>query len=81
MLSLFFSLLQGGINHEQDLKVRGRLLVDKFEWDVGEARKTWCFGHEGSGPNLLVDVTKGVQYPNEIKDSCVAGFQWATKEV
>jgi len=31
--------------------------------------------------NLLVDVTKGVQYLNEIKDSVVAGFQWATKEV
>jgi hypothetical protein len=31
-------------------------------------------------PNLLVDVTKGVQYLNEIKDSCVAAFQWATKE-
>jgi hypothetical protein len=27
-----------------------------------------------------VDVTKGVQYLNEIKDSCVAAFQWATKE-
>jgi len=27
-----------------------------------------------------MDCTKGVQYLNEIKDSCVAGFQWATKE-
>lgn len=27
-----------------------------------------------------MDVTKGVQYLNEIKDSCVAAFQWATKE-
>lgn len=33
-----------------------------------------------AGPNILVDVTKGVQYLNEIKDSCVAAFQWATKE-
>merc|ERR1719494_870806 len=32
------------------------------------------------GPNLLVDASKGVQYLNEIKDSVVAGFQWATKE-
>jgi len=30
---------------------------------------------------LLIDCTKGVQYLNEIKDSVVAGFQWATKEV
>lgn len=48
--------------------------------DVGESRKIWCFGPEGTGPNLLIDVTKGVQYLNEIKDSVVAGFQWATKE-
>lgn len=27
-----------------------------------------------------MDCTKGVQYLNEIKDSVVAGFQWATKE-
>jgi len=33
------------------------------------------------GPNIVVDVTKGVQYLNEIKDSVVAGFQWASKEV
>lgn len=45
-----------------------------------EARKIWCFGPEGTGANILVDVTKGVQYLNEIKDSVVAGFQWATKE-
>merc|ERR1712137_866373 len=32
------------------------------------------------GPNILVDCTKGVQYLNEIKDSVVAGFQWASKE-
>ena len=40
-----------------------------------------CFGPDGTGPNLLVDTTKGVQYLNEIKDSVVAGFQWASKEV
>ena len=45
-----------------------------------DARKIWCFGPDTTGPNVLVDVTKGVQYLNEIKDSCVAAFQWATKE-
>ena len=29
---------------------------------------------------MLVDMTKGVQYMNEIKDSCIAAFQWASKE-
>ncbi|KAJ7242600.1 hypothetical protein B0H12DRAFT_1236729 [Mycena haematopus] len=40
----------------------------------------WAFGPDTTGPNLMVDVTKGVQYLNEIKDSCVAALQWASKE-
>ncbi|XP_037625465.1 elongation factor 2-like [Sebastes umbrosus] len=71
---------KGEVTNRQDLKTRARYLADKYEWDVGEARKIWCFGPDGTGPNLLVDVTKGVQYLNEIKDSVVAGFQWAVKE-
>ncbi|XP_008336799.1 elongation factor 2-like [Cynoglossus semilaevis] len=71
---------KGEVVPRQDLKTRARYLADKYDWDVGEARKIWCFGPDGTGPNLLVDVTKGVQYLNEIKDSVVAGFQWAAKE-
>jgi len=70
----------GDITPRQEFKERGRFLSDKFEMDVGEARKIWCFGPEGTGPNLLIDCTKAVQYLNEIKDSVIAGFQWATKE-
>jgi elongation factor 2 len=55
-------------------------MADEFGWDVTDARKIWCFGPDTTGPNLMVDVTKGVQYLNEIKDSCVAAFQWAAKE-
>jgi len=71
---------KGDVTPRQDIKERGRFLVEKFGWDATEARKIWCFGPEGTGPNLLVDATKAVQYLNEIKDSVVAGFQWATKE-
>jgi len=70
----------GEVNPRDDFKVRGRYLADKYDYDVTEARKIWCFGPDTNGPNILVDCTKGVQYLNEIKDSCVAGFQWATKE-
>jgi len=70
----------GEVAPRQDFKIRGRYLADKYDYDVGEARKIWCFGPDTLGPNLLIDVTKGVQYLNEIKDSVVAGFQWATKE-
>ncbi|CDZ96739.1 eukaryotic translation elongation factor 2 [Phaffia rhodozyma] len=71
---------KGKIAPRDDFKIRARFLADEHGWDVTDARKIWCFGPEGSGPNLLVDVTKGVQFMSEIKDSCVAAFQWATKE-
>ncbi|KAG1078761.1 hypothetical protein G6F42_024092 [Rhizopus arrhizus] len=70
----------GTISAKDDFKTRARVLADKYEWDVTEARKIWCFGPDGTGPNVMVDITKQVQYLGEIKDSCVAAFQWATKE-
>ncbi|WEJ95628.1 translation elongation factor 2 [Yamadazyma tenuis] len=70
----------GTVNPRDDFKARARILADKHGWDVTDARKIWCFGPDGNGPNLVVDQTKAVQYLNEIKDSVVAAFQWATKE-
>jgi len=71
---------KGEVNPRDDFKTRGRYLADKYDYDVTEARKIWCFGPDTDGPNLMIDCSKGVQYLNEIKDSVVAGFQWATKE-
>ncbi|KZF23451.1 elongation factor 2 [Xylona heveae TC161] len=71
---------QGKINPRDDFKARARILADEHGWDVTDARKIWCFGPDTTGANLLVDQTKAVQYLNEIKDSFVSGFQWATKE-
>ena len=59
---------------KEDPKNRNRKLVDKYGWDINEAKKLWCFGPETSGPNLLCDATKAVQYLNEIKDSMEAAF-------
>jgi len=70
----------GKVNPRDDFKIRGRYLADTYEYDITEARKIWCFGPDTNGPNLMIDCTKGVQYLNEIKDSVVAGFQWASKE-
>jgi len=68
------------VGSKADFKLRARYLADTYDWDVGEARKIWAFAPEGTGPNALVDASKGVQYLNEIKDSVVAGLQWAAKE-
>ena len=68
------------VYERQDPKERYKLLVEKYEWEVNDAKKIWCFGPDTTGPNLLVDVTKQCQFLNEIQDSCNAAFQWATKE-
>jgi elongation factor 2 len=70
----------GEISARDDFKARGRVLSEKYEWDVNEARKIWCFGPDTTGPNMVVDCTKAVQYLNEIKEHVVAGFQWCSKE-
>jgi elongation factor 2 len=70
----------GAVGPKDDPKARARVLSEEHGWDPTDARKIWCFGPETTGPNVFVDVTKGVQYLNEIKDSCVAAFQWASKE-
>jgi len=52
---------EGKVSDKDDPKTRGRFLADTYGWDVNEARKIWCFGPEGTGPNMVVDTTKGVQ--------------------
>ncbi|ODV62520.1 elongation factor 2 ASCRUDRAFT_69316 [Ascoidea rubescens DSM 1968] len=71
---------EGKISPKDDFKKRARIMADDYGWDVTDARKIWCFGPEGNGPNTVVDQTKAVQYLHEIKDSVVAGFAWASKE-
>jgi len=70
----------GTISEKDDAKVRGRILCEKYGWEALDARKIWCFGPDAGGANILLDQTKGIQNLNEIKDSCVAAFQWATNE-
>merc|ERR1711970_1546566 len=68
------------ITPRDEPKARARYLSEKYEWDVNDCRKIWCFGPDQNGANMVIDVTKGVQFLNEIKDSIKAGFDWATKE-
>jgi len=71
-MSVFFT-------QDMDKKLRARKLADEFKWDITEARKIWSFGCPPDGfANVIVDMTKGVQYMNEIKDSVVGAFLQAT---
>ncbi|KAG0069918.1 Elongation factor 2 [Linnemannia elongata] len=62
---LSLAIEAGKVGPRDEFKARARVLSDEFEWDNQEARKIWA---------------SGVAYLNEIKDSCVAAFQWATRE-
>jgi elongation factor 2 len=68
------------ITPRDEVKARARYMSEKYEWDVNDCRKIWCFGPDQTGANMVIDVTKGVQFLNEIKDSVKAGFDWAAKE-
>ncbi|KAG0053422.1 Elongation factor 2, partial [Gryganskiella cystojenkinii] len=78
--NLTLAIEKGVIRPRDDFKLRARVLSEDYGWEHQEARKIWAFGPDSTGPNVLVDMTKAVAYLNEIKDSAVAGFNWATRE-
>jgi elongation factor 2 len=57
----------------KDPKERARYLIDNYGYDES-ARKIWSFAPEVEPANMVMDMTKGVQYLNEIKDNVCAGF-------
>jgi len=71
---------EGLLGPRSEPKGRSKTLCEEFDWDKTDSTKIWCFGPDTTGPNVFVDVAKGVQFLNEIKDSVEAAFQWATKE-
>jgi elongation factor 2 len=73
------AIVKKEVGPEQEMKKRARVLADDFGWGIEEARKIWSFGcPPDATANIMVDCTKGVQYMNEIKDSCVGAFLQAT---
>jgi len=69
----------GKITARDDPKLRTRTLRDEYGMDEDAAKKIWAFTDSGSAC-LMMDRSKAVQYLNEIKDSMVSAFQWATRE-
>ena len=63
----------------RDAKQRVKVLYDTWDWDKQEASKLWAFGPEGEGPNMIVDITSGCQFMNEIKEHMISGFEQVTK--
>merc|ERR1711957_1078779 len=72
----------GKYGPKADPKERTKALREnpEFEMDENACRKIWGWGPETDGPNLVVDMTQGVQYINEIKEHVNSAFQRTTKE-
>lgn len=65
-------------------KVLGRILQEKYGWDLLASRSVWAFGADTNGTNVLVDDTLPSEVDKKllymVKDSIVQGFQWACRE-
>lgn len=56
-------------------------LQNKYQWDGDIAKGLWSFSpNDGNKSNVLINATRGIQYMNEIKDSCVTACEWVSKQ-
>ena len=51
-------------------------LRDEAGWSAQEAKNVWALEEHR---NILVDMTKGIQYLREVKETVASGFRWAAK--
>ena len=64
---------KGDLAEEMGRKKLGTVLKEAG-WPTKQARNIWSLEEHR---NILVDMTKGVQYLREVRDMVMAGFRWA----
>ncbi|UCE96223.1 MAG: elongation factor EF-2 [Candidatus Bathyarchaeota archaeon] len=64
---------KGDLAEEMGRKRMGTVLKEAG-WPTDEARNVWALEEHR---NILLDLTKGVQYLREVRDMLIAGFRWA----
>jgi elongation factor 2 len=64
---------KGDLAEEMGRKRMGTVLKEAG-WPTQEARNVWSLEEHR---NILLDMTKGVQYLREVRDMFIAGFRWA----
>ena len=67
---------EGKIGEYQDRHEMAKILREEG-WPPDEARGVWSVDE---GSNMLVEVTKGAQYLQEVKEMILAGYRWGLKE-
>ncbi len=66
---------KGDLAEEMGRKRMGTALKEAG-WPTEEARNVWALEEHR---NVLVDLTKGVQYLREVRDMLISGFRWASQ--
>jgi len=64
----------GEIDEVMGRRRMGEILYKKAGWPVEEARNVWALEEHR---NILIDLTKGVQYMRDVRDMVISGFRWA----
>ncbi len=65
---------KGELMEEMGRKRIGNVLYKEAKWPTEEARNVWAFEEH---KNILIDLTKGIQYLREVRDMAISGFRWA----
>ncbi|MEM4848929.1 MAG: elongation factor EF-2 [Ignisphaera sp.] len=68
---------QGIVTEDMDTYKRARILRDEAGWDYDEAKRIWAIDEN---IDVLVDMTSGIQYLKEVKDTIIQGFRLAVRE-
>jgi len=70
-------LIKSGKISEYGDKTEMARSLREIGWEADEARGVWSIDEPF---NMIVDVTKGAQYMQEVKDMILAGYRWGIKE-
>jgi elongation factor 2 len=65
---------KGELAEEMGRKQIGNILYKQVGWPTDEARNVWALEEH---KNIIIDLTKGVQYLREARDMIISGFRWA----
>lgn len=65
---------KGEISEEVGRKQIGAILHKEAGWSAEQAKNVLAVEEH---KNILVDVTKGIQYLGEVRDMIISGFRWA----
>jgi len=65
---------KGELSEEMGRKKMGNVLYEQAKWPTEEARNIWALEEHR---NIMIDLTKGIQYLREAREMIIAGFRWA----